>query len=97
MQNSLARMITGLSANPESFTSPDHPRWWEYPIEPPTPIPVNVKYACDGTLGSPDTANCETALYEFVQSGNVALDPASGPIIKVAGKSSITSNPIRRR
>ena len=87
MQNTLARILKGLETNQNSLLARDHPRWWQYPIEPPTPIPVNVKYTCDETLGSPSTANCEAALYEFVQSGDVTLDPASGPIIKIAGKS----------
>ena len=86
MQNELARMLKGLSKNQLSLIYTRHPRWWEYSIEPPTPIPVNVDYVCDKTLGSPSTANCEAALYEFVQSGNVILDPMSGPIIKVTGK-----------
>ncbi len=79
-------MIKGLQANQDSLTSRDHLRWWQYPIKPPTPIPVNVKYACDSALGSPSTANCEAALYEFVESGDVIIDPVSGPIIKVTGK-----------
>ena len=86
MQNNLARLLKGLSKNQRSLIFQDHPRWWQYSIEPPTPIPVNVDYACDKTLGSPSTANCEAALYEFVQSGDVVLDPVSGPIIKVSGK-----------
>lgn len=90
MQNSLARILKGLKTNQNSLIGRDHPRWWQYPIEPPTPIPVNVKYTCDGTLGSPSTANCEAALYEFIQSGDLVLDPASGPIIKVSGRSSDT-------
>ncbi|KAL9131218.1 MAG: hypothetical protein Q9175_006826, partial [Cornicularia normoerica] len=89
MQNSLARILKGLQTNQNSLIGRDHPRWWQYPIEPPTPIPVNVKYACDGTLGSPSTANCEAALYEFIQSGDLVLDPASGPIIKVSGNCAI--------
>lgn len=87
IQNSLARILKGLESNQNSLIGQDHPRWWQYPVEPPTPIPVNVKYTCDETLGSPSTANCEAVLYEFVQSGDVILDPASGPIIKVTGKS----------
>ena len=86
MQNNLARMLEGLEANHDSFIGLDHPRWWQYPLEPPTPIPLNVKYACDKTLGSPSIPNCEAALYEFVQSGDVILDPMSGPIIKVTGE-----------
>ena len=86
MQNSLARILKGLGATQNSLLDQYHPRWWQYPIEPPTPIPINVKYACDERLGSPSTANCEAALYEFVQSGDVILDPASGPIIKVTGR-----------
>ena len=86
MQNSLARMLKGLGKDQRSLIDDDHSRWWQYSIEPPTPIPVNVKYACDKTLGSPSIANCEAALYEFVQSGDVILDPVSGPIIKVTGK-----------
>lgn len=89
MQNSLARVLKGLGANQNSLLDQYHPRWWQYPIEPPTPIPINVKYACDERLGSPSTANCEAALYEFVQSGDVILDPASGPIIKVTGNCAI--------
>ena len=88
MQNNIARMLEGLEANQIALFSPDHPRWWEFPAEPPTPIPVNVKYACDATLGNPSMANCEAALYEFIQSGDVILDPALGPIIKVSGGSS---------
>lgn len=87
MQNRLARILTGLETNQKFLRSRDHPRWFQYPIEPPTPVPINVKYACDEKLGSPSTANCEAALYEFVQSGDVTLDPASGPIIKVTGRS----------
>lgn len=86
MQNSLAMILKGLERNPNSLTGLAHPRWWQYPVGPPTPIPVNVKYACDATLGSPSTANCEAALYEFLQSGDVILDPASGPIIKISGE-----------
>ena len=86
MQNNLARLLKGLAKNQHSLIYQDHPRWWQYSIEPPTPIPINVNYACDKTLGSPSTANCEAALYEFVQSGDVVLDPVSGPIIKVSGK-----------
>ena len=85
MQNNLARMLQGLRANQRSFGTRHHPRWWQYPVEPPTPIPVNVKYACDERLGSPSNGNCEAALYEFVRSGDVILDPMSGPIIKVIG------------
>ena len=97
MQNNLARMLHGLAVNQRSLLGRNHPRWWQYPIEPPTPIPVNVKYACDGTLGSPSTANCEAALFGFVQSGEVTLDPASGPIIKVTGKSLDALKSTRRR
>ena len=86
MQNNIARLLEGLEANQIALLKPDHPRWWELPSEPPTPIPVNVKYACDATLGSPSIANCEAALYEFIQSGDVTLDPALGPIIKVSGR-----------
>ena len=86
MQNRLARILKGLSEDQHSLIEHDHSRWWQYSIEPPTPIPVNVNYACDKTLGSPSIANCEAALYEFVQSGDVILDPTSGPIIKVTGK-----------
>ena len=86
MQNNLARLLEGLAANQISLISEDHPRWWEYPVGPPTPIPINVQYACDESLGSPSIANCEAALYEFVQSGDIILDPVSGPIIKVTGK-----------
>lgn len=85
MQDKLARMLKGLSYSLNSLKSGDHPRWWEYPVEPPTPIPINVKYACDKTLGSPSIANCEAALLGFVQRGSVVLDPMSGPIIKVIG------------
>ena len=88
MQNSLARILKGLEANQNSLRGRDHhPRWWQYPIGPPTPIPINVKYVCDEKLGSPSSGNCEAVLYEFVQSGDVILDPALGPIIKVAGVS----------
>ena len=88
MQNSLARILKGLEANRNSLRGRDHhSRWWQYPIEDPTPVPINVKYVCDENLGSPSSANCETALYEFVQSGDVIVDPASGPIIKVVGMS----------
>ena len=86
MQDKLARMLDGLSRNLNSLISGDHPRWWEYPVELPTPIPINVKYGCDKTLGSPSIGNCEAALLGFVQRGNVVLDPMSGPIIKVTGK-----------
>ena len=92
MQNMVARMLEGLEANQDALLHPDHPRWWEFPAVPPTPIPVNVKYACDATLGSPSMANCEAALYEFIQSGDVILDPALGPIIKVSG-GSLDSHP----
>ena len=88
MLNNLARILEGLEANQNALLSPEHPRWWEFPAVPPTPIPVNVKYACDATLGSPSMANCEAALYEFLESGDVILDPALGPIIKVSGGSS---------
>ena len=86
MQNRLARILKGLSEDLRSLREHDHSRWWQYSIESPTPIPVNVNYTCDKTLGSPSIANCEAALYEFVQSGDVILDPMSGPIIKVTGK-----------
>lgn len=89
MQNNVARMLEGLEANQNALLSSDHPRWWEFPAEPPTPIPVNVKYACDATFGSPSMANCEAALYEFIQSGDVILEPALGPIIKVSGNCAI--------
>ena len=88
MQDNLARMLNGLEFNRNSLMYRDHPRWWEYPIGPPTPVPINVKYACDEALGRPSVANCEAALYEFVQSGDVMLDPELGPIIKVIGISS---------
>ena len=88
MQNSLTRILIGLQANLISLVGQDHPRWWQFPIGPPTPIPINVKYSCDERLGSPSTANCEAALYEFVQSGDVVLDPVSGPIIKIVGRPS---------
>lgn len=87
MQNNLASMINGLQSSLKSLLELEHSRWWQYPIEPATPIPVNVKYVCDEALGSPSTANCEAALYEFIQSGDVLLDPMSGPIIKVTGES----------
>lgn len=87
MQNSLARVLKGIGMNQGSLIGRNHPRWWQYSIDPPTPVPVNVKYSCDETLGSPSTGNCEAALYEFVQSGDVTLDPALGPVIKLAGKS----------
>ena len=86
MQDNVARMLKGLSRNGNYLRSETHPRWWQYPIEPPTPIPINVKYDCDETLGSPSIANCEAALYDLVQSGDVTLDPMSGPIIKVTGE-----------
>lgn len=89
LQNSLARILKGLESIRDSLIGQDHPRWWQYPVGPPTPIPVNVKYACNATLGSPSTANCEAALYEFLQSGDVTLDPASGPIIKISGNCAI--------
>ena len=85
MQNNLASMLKGIENNRDSLMTRDHPRWWQYPIEPPTPIPINVKYTCEETLGSPSTANCEAALFEFVQSGDIVLDPTLGPIIKVTG------------
>ena len=88
MQNNIVRILEGLEANQDALSSPDHPRWWELPAVPPTPIPVNVKYACDATLGAPSIANCEAALYEFIQPGDVILDPVSGPIIRVSGGSS---------
>ena len=87
MQNNIARMLEGLQTRQISLLDPGHERWWQYPVEPPTPIPINVKYACDETLGSPNIANCEAALYEFVQSGDVTIDPAYGPMIKVTGNS----------
>ena len=87
MQNNLARVIEGLRINQVALIGQEHPRWWEYPVESSTPTPVNVRYTCNATLGSPSIGNCEAALYEFMHSGDVILDPASGPIIKTSGKS----------
>ena len=95
MQNTVARMLNGLESSRYSLRE-DHRRWWQYTVEPPTPIPVNVKYVCDATLGSPGTADCEAALYEFVQLGELTLDPMSGPIIKVTGKSLIVGYILER-
>ena len=95
MQNDLARVLDGLADNQLSLIYEEHPRWWEYPVGPPTPIPINVQYACDERFGSPRIANCEAALYEFVQSGDLTLDPVSGPIIKVAGRLQDTLSPIQ--
>lgn len=50
----------------------------------PTPVPTNVKYQCEATLGSPSTANCEAVLYEFLRDGEIVLDPTR-PIIKRSG------------
>lgn len=96
MQNSLARILKGLEANQNFLRGRDHQsRWWQYPIGPPTPIPINVNYVCDEKLGSPSSGNCETVLYEFVQSGDVILDPALGPIIKVVGASPDSRSSLR--
>ena len=85
VQNRLARVLEGLQGGRHVLRRPNHPRWWVYPIEPLTPVPNNVIYGCDASLGSPSLANCEAALYQFVQSGDVSLDPASGPVIKISG------------
>ncbi|CAD6592368.1 MAG: hypothetical protein ASARMPREDX12_006046 [Alectoria sarmentosa] len=89
VQNRLARVLEGLQGGRHVLRRPNHPRWWVYPIEPLTPVPNNVIYGCDASLGSPSLANCEAALYQFVQSGDVSLDPASGPVIKISGNCAI--------
>lgn len=80
-------MLVGLRRAYQALRQEDHPRWWQYPLEPLSPSPINVKYECNASLGKPSIGNCEAALFELVQSGNVVLDPAVGPIIYTAGKS----------
>ena len=60
-------------------------RWWNFPLQPSIPEPQNVKYECDASLGDPSPANCEGALFQLINSGNVTVDPAAGPIIKTSG------------
>ena len=67
----------------------DHPRWWEFTMGPLNPDPTNLRYNCTASLGSPSDANCEAVLYEFLKSGPVVLDPASGPLIKTSGNCAI--------
>ncbi|CAD6588376.1 MAG: hypothetical protein ASARMPRED_003540 [Alectoria sarmentosa] len=78
------KAVSEISGYNDAEQPGEDTRWAREQSGPPTPIPVNVKYACEATLGSPSTANCEAALFEFLQSGEVILDPASGPIIKIS-------------
>ena len=81
-------MLTGLRGSFSNLNGPtDQLRWWEYPLEPPVPSPINVDYRCKEALGSPSVASCEAALYEFIQPGLITLDPSIGPIINIAGAS----------
>lgn len=75
----------------ETLYGDNHPRWWEFTMGPLNPNPTNVKYACNASLGSPSTAKCQAILYEsfFSESGDVVLDPASGPLIKTSGDCAI--------
>ena len=85
VQNNVARMKSALNFDyVRRIQEFNHPRWWEFSIAPPTPIPRNVRYQCEASLGSPSTANCEAVLYEFLRSGDITLDPAK-PIIKQSG------------
>ncbi len=75
----------------ESQMSPRGPvRWWE-PRRPTAPaaelVPVNVKYEFLPSLGSPDTAKCEKASFEFLGSEEIVMDPANKPFIQLLGKS----------
>ncbi len=87
MQNKIARVTTQLRNWKSAMQSyeADYIRWWEQALGPDTPVPSNVRYECDVTLGNPSTANCEAVLYQFIQSGSVILDPQAGPIIKTSG------------
>ena len=60
-------------------------RWWEFPVPSATPRPENVQYECETTLGVPNLANCEGALFQYIQSGNIDIEPGQ-PVIKTAGK-----------
>ena len=66
----------------------NHPRWWQYTLGPPTPHPQNVKLTCADKLGSPSSANCEAALFQFLRSGDVTLGP-NHPFIRTAGNCAI--------
>ena len=83
-QNIIAR-VTNQLRNWKSNYGVNNIRWWEQALGPDTPVPSNVRYECDATLGNPSTANCEAVLYQFIQSGSMVLDPQAGPIIKTSG------------
>ena len=73
-----------------SITEP-YLRWWEFPLQSLAPNPPNVRYTCDKVLGSPSRGNCEAALYNMIQSGNVKLDPTSSPRTIASGRFRLSS------
>ena len=84
-QNGVANVLKGLGVSHYTTNHDMDARWWEYPLQPSQPTPVNVKYTCDASLGTPSNGNCELALYQFINIGKVVVDPAQGPIIKTSG------------
>ena len=56
-------------------------RWWDFPVQPSIPTPRNVEYQCDPALGKPSFASCEGALFQFLQPGNLDVNPGQSLII----------------
>lgn len=86
-KDEIARTATAFTETfVEGLYGDDHPRWWEFTMEPLNP---KFEYKCNASLGSPSTSNCEAVLYEFFESGPVVLDPTAGPLIKTSGNCAI--------
>ncbi|KAL8827061.1 MAG: hypothetical protein Q9191_003417 [Dirinaria sp. TL-2023a] len=86
-KDEIARTATAFTETfVEDLYGDDHPRWWEFSMEPLKP---EFEYKCNASFGSPSTSNCEAVLYEFFESGTVVLDPMSGPLIKTSGNCAI--------
>lgn len=49
------------------------------------PNPQDTGIPCGASLGMPRTANCESALFEFIGSGPVTLDTRSGSLNDISG------------
>lgn len=50
---------------------------------------METRINCTATLGKPDTASCESALFQLARSGPVILDPTQGPFIQTSGNCGI--------
>ena len=87
-QRSIAWQVVQLESTQQAMKNDPAKKWWEQTDDddPVSSIPTNVKYECQATLGSPKVADCKNAALLFFESGDVTLDPPSGPIIKTAGK-----------